>query len=147
MSVSIPWYGISHLWVKIPLALDHRFWTMSRVHIEVGLFEVILSALLFATPYKMITPLSPEFMCSIAVKDSRKNSSNLHTNSLVWSIMRDPWFHNIFELVVGRVNSWCSLDEVAQLMTQPLRKKAIIHQVTPMLAASKNVLFPGRNHL
>ena len=29
----------------------------------------------------------------------------------------------------------------------PLRKKAILHQVTNMLATSKNVLFPGHNHL
>ena len=28
-----------------------------------------------------------------------------------------------------------------------LRKKAIIHQVTTMLATSKNVLFPGHSHL
>ena len=28
-----------------------------------------------------------------------------------------------------------------------LRKKATIHQVTTMLATSKNVLFPGHNHL
>ena len=28
-----------------------------------------------------------------------------------------------------------------------LRKKATIHQVTTMLATSKNVLFPGQNHL
>ena len=27
------------------------------------------------------------------------------------------------------------------------RKKATIHQVTTMLATSKNVLFPGRTHL
>ena len=29
----------------------------------------------------------------------------------------------------------------------PLCKKAIIHQITTVLAASKNVLFPGHNHL
>ena len=29
----------------------------------------------------------------------------------------------------------------------PLRKKASIHQVTTMLATSKNALFPGHNHL
>ena len=29
----------------------------------------------------------------------------------------------------------------------PLRKKAIIHHVTTMLATSKNVLYPGHNHL
>ena len=28
-----------------------------------------------------------------------------------------------------------------------LRKKATIHQVTTMLDASKNVIFPGHNHL
>ena len=28
-----------------------------------------------------------------------------------------------------------------------LRKKATIHQLTTMLATSKNVLFPGHNHL
>ena len=28
-----------------------------------------------------------------------------------------------------------------------LRKKPTIHQITIMLAPSKNVLFPGRNHL
>ena len=28
-----------------------------------------------------------------------------------------------------------------------LRKKATIHQVPTMLATSKNVLFPGHNHL
>ena len=28
-----------------------------------------------------------------------------------------------------------------------LRKKATIHQVTTMLTTSKNVLFPGHNHL
>ena len=28
-----------------------------------------------------------------------------------------------------------------------LRKKATIHQVTTMLATSKNVLFPGHSHL
>ena len=32
-------------------------------------------------------------------------------------------------------------------VVQPLRKKATIHQVTAMLATSKNVLFQGRNHL
>ena len=31
--------------------------------------------------------------------------------------------------------------------TDPLRKKATIHQVTTMLTTSKNVLFPGQNHL
>ena len=31
--------------------------------------------------------------------------------------------------------------------TIPLHKKATIHQVTTMLATSKNVLFPGHNHL
>ena len=30
---------------------------------------------------------------------------------------------------------------------QPLGKTATIHQVTTMLATSKNVLFPGNNHL
>ena len=30
---------------------------------------------------------------------------------------------------------------------QALGKKATIHQVTTMLATSKNVLFPGHNHL
>ena len=29
----------------------------------------------------------------------------------------------------------------------PLRKEATIHQVTTMLATSKNVLFPGPSHL
>ena len=29
----------------------------------------------------------------------------------------------------------------------PVYKKATIHQVTTMLATSKNVLFPGHNHL
>ena len=29
----------------------------------------------------------------------------------------------------------------------PVRKKATIHQVTTMLATSKNVLFSGHNHL
>ena len=29
----------------------------------------------------------------------------------------------------------------------PLRQKATIHQVTTMLATSKNVLFPGHSHL
>ena len=28
-----------------------------------------------------------------------------------------------------------------------LRKKAIIHEVTTMLATAKNVLLPGHNHL
>ena len=28
-----------------------------------------------------------------------------------------------------------------------LRKKVTIHQITTMLANSKNVLFPGHNHL
>ena len=32
-------------------------------------------------------------------------------------------------------------------MDDTLRKKATIHQVTTMLATSKNVLFPGHNHL
>ena len=30
---------------------------------------------------------------------------------------------------------------------ETLHKKAIIHQVSTMLATSKNVLFPGHNHL
>ena len=30
---------------------------------------------------------------------------------------------------------------------KPQYKKATIHQVTTMLATSKNVLFPGHNHL
>ena len=33
------------------------------------------------------------------------------------------------------------------LHCRALRKKATIHQVTTMLATSKNVLFPGHNHL
>ena len=36
---------------------------------------------------------------------------------------------------------------VAQKQTLTLRKKATIHQVTTMLATSKDVLFPGHNHL
>ena len=32
-------------------------------------------------------------------------------------------------------------------MEQKLRKKATIHQVTTMIATSKNVLFPGHNLL
>ena len=35
----------------------------------------------------------------------------------------------------------------ALVMHNALGKKAIIHQVTIMLATSKNVLFPGHNHL
>ena len=38
-----------------------------------------------------------------------------------------------------------SLPQVILLLT--LVKKAIIHQVTTMLATSKIVLFPGHNHL
>ena len=30
---------------------------------------------------------------------------------------------------------------------ESLAKKAIIHQATTMLATSKNVLFPGHNHM
>ena len=51
-----------------------------------------------------------------------------------------PWYHH----------SWFnSVPNMAQ--TETLRKtktkKNIIHQVTIMLAVSKNVLFPGHNHL
>ena len=35
-----------------------------------------------------------------------------------------------------------------QIARQPITAQTnIIHQVTPMLATSKNVLFPGHNHL
>ena len=35
----------------------------------------------------------------------------------------------------------------AQFQVLPLCKEATIQQVTTMLATSKNVLFPGHNHL
>ena len=40
-----------------------------------------------------------------------------------------------------------TLGHQSQKQTQTLHKKATIHQVTTMLAISKNVLFPGHNHL
>ena len=36
---------------------------------------------------------------------------------------------------------------VFQFRTLAQHKKATVHQVTTMLATSKNVLFPGHNHL
>ena len=42
------------------------------------------------------------------------------------------------ESITRHVKSWC--------LTQR-KKKATIHQVTTMLSTSKNVLFPGHNHL
>ena len=36
---------------------------------------------------------------------------------------------------------------MAEVEALPLSKKATIHQVTTMLSTSKNVLFPGHNHL
>ena len=36
---------------------------------------------------------------------------------------------------------------LSTLFLQVLRKKATVRQVTTMLAVSKNVLFPGPNHL
>ena len=40
--------------------------------------------------------------------------------------------------------AYCSLSEV---INWGLSKRATIHQVTTMLATSKNVPFPGHNHL
>ena len=42
--------------------------------------------------------------------------------------------------------SWCFVS-FYQYVKWSLGKKGIIHQVTTMLATSKNVLFPGHNHL
>ena len=39
------------------------------------------------------------------------------------------------------------LNNAKTLLEITLRKKATIHQVTIMLATSKNVLFPGHKHL
>ena len=40
------------------------------------------------------------------------------------------------------------MDQTCDLvLLRALRKKPIIHQVTTMLATSKNVVFPGHNHL
>ena len=38
-------------------------------------------------------------------------------------------------------------EKQARQKSDSLRKKATIHRVTIMLATSKNVLFPGHNHL
>ena len=38
-------------------------------------------------------------------------------------------------------------ENVVSVFQECTLKKAIIHQATTMLATSKNVLFPGRNHL
>ena len=37
--------------------------------------------------------------------------------------------------------------QVSVVSTMGTVKKATIHQVTPILTTSKNVLFPGHNHL
>ena len=42
---------------------------------------------------------------------------------------------------------WDSVMIFKGMLHLTLRKKATIHQVTTMLANSKNVLFPGHNHL
>ena len=39
------------------------------------------------------------------------------------------------------------INEMVQPCNPSLGKKATIHQLTTMLATSKNVLFPGHNHL
>ena len=48
-------------------------------------------------------------------------------------------------------NMWISVPESIAISTgkakQALHKQATIHQVTIMLATSRNVLFPGHNHL
>ena len=47
---------------------------------------------------------------------------------------------------------WLSITSSSTILSsqrdeQTLSKKATIHQVTTMLATSKDVLFPGHNHL
>ena len=44
-------------------------------------------------------------------------------------------------------NSALTTTIVGVLKVRTLRKKATIHQVTTMLATTKNVLFPGHDHL
>ena len=39
---------------------------------------------------------------------------------------------------------WC---KCSMQLLNPLRKKVTVHQVPTMLATSKNVVFPGYNHL
>ena len=52
---------------------------------------------------------------------------------------------------IGNMDVGTSYNVVAKTMSElyraALRKKATVHQVTTMLATSKNILFPGHNHL
>ena len=52
-----------------------------------------------------------------------------------------------FHLIHGFDSSWISNPPALLHCFLTLHKKATIHQVTTMLATSKNVLFPGHNHL
>ena len=55
---------------------------------------------------------------------------------------------NIGFLISGAINQLQAIILVAVLLLSlALRKKATIHQVSTVLATSKNVLFPGHNHL
>ena len=56
------------------------------------------------------------------------------------------WLLSIWLLATKSVNT-CSTVTKCIILAATLCKKATIHQVTTMLATSKNVLFPGHNHL
>ena len=51
------------------------------------------------------------------------------------------------EMVYQSCIMFCEFSYLDVWLRQPLRKKATIHQVTTMLATSRNILFPGHNHL
>ena len=65
-----------------------------------------------------------------------------------------PWISNgppltilWISLIIRQWSPWLCFHCFAVICWATLRKKATIHQVTTMLATSKNVLFPGHNHL
>ena len=53
----------------------------------------------------------------------------------------------ILSSIVGRIDQGNISQDYWMLCMVTLGKKATIHQVTTMLATSKNVLVPGPNHL
>ena len=51
------------------------------------------------------------------------------------------WCHDLLSFIMRLANN------AMKLWRHILCQKATIHQVTTMLSTSKNVLFPGHNHL
>ena len=81
------------------------------------------------------------------------NTNPQRNVSLVQCNMRDResgWLHNSTALSFSISSGLCFILFISFLslpLVHALRKKATIHQVTTMLATSKNVPFPGHNHL